>query len=390
MDFRFTEEEEKFRSQIREFLKQELPPDWVGMAVLGEANTDEEWAFARQMTKKLAERGWLAIGWPKEYGGQGASYIMQVILSEEINYHQSPGMDFIGIGMLGPALMAHGSEEQKKRHLPGIARGEVIWCQGFSEPNAGSDLASLQTRAVEKDDCFIVNGQKLWTSNAHRADWCFFLARTDPNVPKHKGISFFLVDMKTPGINVRPLINIANGRSFNEVYFDDVRVPKENIVGPKNKGWQVAQTLLGHERSGIHRIASARRNADLLIEYAREQGLGKDPLVSQKLAQLAIEGEIARLLAYRVAWLQTNGYPVEYEASMSRVFGSEYQQRVARIGMQILGLYGQVEKDSKWSKIFGKIEEDYLCSIGATLATGTSEIQRNIIALRGLHLPRGN
>ena len=390
MDFRFTQEEEKFRQEIREFLKRELPPDWTGWPVLGEADTDEDWAFCRQMTRKLAERGWLAIGWPKEYGGQGASYIMQIILSEEINYHQSPGMDFMGIGMLGPALMAHGAEEQKRRYLPGIARAEVVWCQGFSEPNAGCDLASLQTRAVETDDCFIANGQKLWTSNAHRADWCFFLARTDPEAPKHKGISFLLVDLKTPGITVRPLINIANGRSFNEVYFDEVRVPKENLVGQKNRGWQVAQTLLGHERSGIHRIASARRNADLLIEYARETGLGKDPLIKQKLVQLTIEGDIARLLAYRVGWLQTTGQAVEYEASMSRVYGAEYQQRVARVGMQILGLYGQLAKDSKWTKLYGKIEEDYLCSIGATLAAGTSEIQRNIIALRGLDLPRGN
>lgn len=388
MDFRFSEEEERFRLEIRDFLKQELPEDWVGYGALGEPNTDEEWEFSRSMNRKLAAKGWLAIGWPKEYGGQGAPHNMQVILSEEINYHEAPGWDFFGIGMLGPTLMAHGTEEQKRRYLGEVARGETIWCQGFSEPGAGSDLAALQTKAVLEGDHFIVNGQKLWTSNAHRADWCFFLARTDPGAPKHRGISFLLVDMKTSGITVRPLINIAEGRSFNELYFDDVCVPKENLVGELNRGWYVAQTLLGAERSGIHRIAMARRNVDRLLDYARKTGAGRDPVVRQKLAQLVVEGEVARLLAYRVSWMQSHEMPVEYEASASRLFGSEFCQRVARIGMEVLGLYSLLEKDSPWAPFGGKIGNDYLATVGATLATGTSEIHRNIIAQRGLGLPR--
>lgn len=388
MDFRFSEEEERFRQEVRDFVKQELPPDWVAYGILGEVDTEEEWQFCRSMTRKLAERGWLAIGWPKEYGGMGASHIMQVILSEEINYSEAPGWDFFGIGMLGPTLMVHGTEEQKRRYLPEIARGETIWCQGFSEPGAGSDLASLQTKGVLDGDHFVVNGQKVWTSNAHRADWCFFLARTDPQAPKHKGISFLLVDMKTPGITVRPLVNIAAGHSFNELYFDEVRVPRENLVGELNRGWYVAQTLLGSERSGIHRIAMARRNLDRLLQYARETGASRDPLVRQKLAQLVAEGQIAQLLAYRVAWMQSRHIPVEYEASASRLFGSEFCQHVPRIGMEILGLYGSLEKNSKWAPLAGKIGNDYLSTIGATLATGTSEIHRNIIAQRGLGMPR--
>ncbi|MDP6559797.1 MAG: acyl-CoA dehydrogenase family protein [Candidatus Binatia bacterium] len=388
MDFRFSEEEERFRREIQDFIKQELPPDWVGYGILGEVDTEEEWEFSRSMTRKLGAKGWLAIGWPKEYGGLGASHIMQVILSEEINYHEAPGWDFFGIGMLGPTLMVHGTEKQKRRYLGEIARGETLWCQGFSEPGAGSDLAALQTKAVSEGDNFIVNGQKLWNSNAHRADWCFFLARTDPNAPKHKGISFILVDMKTPGITVRPLVNIAGGHSFNEIYFDDVKVPKENLVGELNRGWYVAQTLLGVERSGVHRIAMARRNVDRLLDYARETGAGQDPLVRQKLTQLYTEGETARLLAYRVAWMQSREMTVPYEASVSRLFGAEFCQRVSRIGMEILGLYGILEKDAKWTRLAGKIGNDYLATVGATLAAGTSEIQRNIIAQRGLGLPR--
>ena len=393
MDFSFSPDEERFRQEVRDFIAKEVPPGFEA-GVGGEVETDEEWQVARQITKKLAAKGWLSLAWPKEYGGQ-AAHMKSVILSEEMNYARAPGLDYGGVGILAPALMFHGNEEQKKRFLPGIASGEVAWCQGWSEPGAGSDLPSLTTRAVEDGDDFVVNGQKVWTSHAHRADWCFLLVKTDPEAePKHRGISFLLVDLKTPGITISPLVTMADEHSFCEVFYDNVRVPKENLVGEINKGWRVAMTAAGFERSGIYRIALARRNVDRLIQYAKQpQPDGRvpanDPLVRQRLAGLYIEGVIARLLAYRVAWQQAQGLQPEWEASMARVFGCEFQQHVANAGMEIMGLYGLLREDSKWANATCKMAHQSLLSPGATIAAGTSEIQRNTIAIRGLDLPRG-
>lgn len=395
MDFKFSKEEEAFRGEVREFIKQELPPDWIGMGSTAglEAETDEDWEFCCSMRRKLGSRGWLSLAWPKEYGGQ-EDVIKQFILSEEMFYNEVPGMDFPGAAMLAPVLIRYGTEEQKKEFLAPIARGEITWCQGFSEPGAGSDLAALSTRGWEEGDYFMIDGQKVWTSNAHRADWCFFLARTDPDAPKHKGISFLLVDMKTPNITVRPLVDIAGGRFFNEVFFDNTQVPKENLVGQKNEGWAVAMSTLGFERSGIHRLSAARRNIARLIEYMRERkgdaGITTHrTLFRHRLADLYMEGEIGRLLAVRVAWLQSQGKVVDHEASMSRVFGCELLQRVSNTGMRLLGHYGQLRKGSRWARLRGRIEHDYLDTVAATIGAGTSEIQRSVIALRGLGLPRG-
>jgi alkylation response protein AidB-like acyl-CoA dehydrogenase len=297
--------------------------------------------------------------------------------------------------MLAPALMVYGNEEQKKEHLTKIAAGDVVWCQGWSEPEAGSDLPNMQTRAVEDGDDYVINGQKVWTSLAHHADWCFLLAKTDPNVqPKHRGITFFLVDFKTPGITVSPLVTMSNERSFSEVFYDNVRVPKKNIVGEVNGGWKVAMTAAGFERSGIYRIALARRNVDRLIEWAKKpQPDGripaKSPIVRQKLAHLYIEGTISRILAYRVAWLQSQGLQPDWEASMARVFGSEFQQHAGHTGAELMGLYGMLMKGSKWADPECSMALQSILGIGATIAAGTSEVQRNVIALRGLGLPRG-
>ena len=395
MDFRFSEEAEKFRSEVQGFIKEELPSDWIGMGSTGglEAETDEEWEFCSSMKRKLGAMGWLSLAWPEEYGGQG-DLIKQFILNEEMFYNEAPGVDFPGACMLAPVLMRHGTDDQKKAFLPSIARGEATWCQGFSEPGAGSDLAALSTRAKEEEDCFVIEGQKVWTSNAHRADRCFFIARTDPTVPKHKGISFFLLDMKTPNITIRPLQDIVGGRFFNEVFFDNVRVPKENLVGQRNQGWEVTMSTLGFERSGVHRLSSARRSVAHLVEYMMEtkgEGLTSAQIVMfrQKLAELYLEGELGRLLAMRVAWVQSQGKVVEHEASMSRVFGCELLQRVSNTGMQLLGLYGQLKEGSKWARLRGRLASDYLGNVAATVGAGTSEIQRNVIALRGLGLPRG-
>jgi alkylation response protein AidB-like acyl-CoA dehydrogenase len=393
MDFSFTPEQYKFRQELQDFIAKELPPGFE-TGVGGHVETDEEWKVARAITKKLSAKGWLNIAWPKEYGGQD-EHMLSVIINEEMNYHCAPGLDFGGIGMLAPALMAHGNEEQKKEHLTKIAAGDVVWCQGWSEPEAGSDLPNMQTRAVEDGDDYVINGQKVWTSLAHHADWCFLLAKTDPNVqPKHRGITFFLVDFKTPGITVSPLVTMSNERSFSEVFYDNVRVPKKNVVGEVNGGWKIAMTAAGFERSGIYRIALARRNVDRLIEWAKKPQPdgsipGKSPVVRQKLAHLYIEGTISRILAYRVAWLQSQGLQPDWEASMARVFGSEFQQHAGHTGAELMGLYGMLMKGSKWADPDCNMALQSILGIGATIAAGTSEVQRNVIALRGLGLPRG-
>ncbi len=393
MDFSFTPEQEKFRQELQDFIAKELPPGFE-TGVGGHVETDEEWKVARAMTKKLSAKGWLNIAWPKEYGGQD-EHMLSVIINEEMNYRCAPGLDFGGVGMLAPALMVYGNEEQKKEHLTKIAAGDVVWCQGWSEPEAGSDLPNMQTRAVEDGDDYVINGQKVWTSLAHHADWCFLLAKTDPNVqPKHRGITFFLVDFKTPGITVSPLVTMSNERSFSEVFYDNVRVPKKNVVGEVNGGWKIAMTAAGFERSGIYRIALARRNVDRLIEWAKKpQPDGripaKSPIVRQKLAHLYIEGTISRILAYRVAWLQSQGLQPDWEASMARVFGSEFQQHAGHTGAELMGLYGMLMKDSKWADPDCNMALQSILGIGATIAAGTSEVQRNVIALRGLGLPRG-
>ncbi|MFQ5874379.1 MAG: acyl-CoA dehydrogenase family protein, partial [Dehalococcoidia bacterium] len=305
MDFSFAEEEEHFRQELRDFLKKELPPDWRYGVI--EAS-DEDASLEQEMRRKLAQRRWLALGWPKEYGGQGASPITQLVFNEEMAYHRAPGRDVFGIGMLGPTLMVHGTEEQQKKYLGDIARGEINWCQFFSEPGSGSDLASLQTRAVEDGDDFVINGQKIWSSGAHHADRFFMLARTDPDAPKHRGITFFLGDMKDPGIDVRPIVSMTGRHSFNEVFFDNVRVRKGDMVGEVNRGWYVAVTLLGFERSIIEYAAAARRALEELTRFAKEVRLNgtlllDDPLVRHKVAEMAVEIEVARLLCYRVAWM---------------------------------------------------------------------------------------
>ena len=346
------------------------------------------------MRKKLAGKGWLTLAWPKEYGGRGATHMMQLIFAEEMAYHRAPGRDIFGTRMLAPTLMIHGTEEQKLEHLPPIARGETQWCQGYSEPESGSDLASLQTRAIEDGDDFVINGTKIWTSQAHRADHIMVLARTDPDAPKHRGISFLLADMRTPGISVKPIVDMSKRHHFNMVTFDDVRVPKRNLVGEKNRGWYVGATLLDFERSGVEYSAESMRTLEELVEFCKEntrngRPLADDPIVRHRLANLSNEIEISRLISYNTAWMQSQGLVPNREASMGKVFGTELQQHTAQVGMSILGLYGQLESNSRWAPLQGRIEASYMTAVSATIAAGTSEIQRNIIATRGLGLPRG-
>ena len=393
MDFRFTIEEEDFRQEVRQFLKEELQPDWVAPSNFAIFGDDGLWAAAKKMAQKLSEKGWLTLGWPEAYGGKPGSHFKKLILFEEMAYHGAPGIDPFGLKMLAPILLAYGTEEQKRRYLPPIAQGKSTWCQGFSEPDAGSDLASLRTVAEETVDCFIVNGQKVWTSGAHRADWCFFLARTDPDGTRHRGISFFLVDMKTPGISVSPLIDILGEHCFNEIYFDEVRIPKENLVGEKNRGWYVAMSLEGFERSMIEYSAECQRYFDMFVQFMKEvdhhrNGSVKRSDICRKLAKLIPMIEAARWLAYRVAWQQSKGEQVAYEAAMSKVYGSELMQHMGQVWLDILGLYGQLVPGSKWAPLQGNIGRWYFGNLGRTIGGGTSEIQRNLIAMIGLKLPR--
>jgi alkylation response protein AidB-like acyl-CoA dehydrogenase len=395
MDYRFAPEEEAFRAEIKAFLKESLP---VGDedAEQGEeiAGTDAQWQFARGFQKQLAAKNWLVPHWPKQYGGNDMGIMEQVIMREEMSYARAPIPDIFGTNMLGPVLMLYGTEEQKKQHLPGIASAEVMWCQGYSEPGSGSDLASLQTKAVRDGDDYVINGQKIWTSNAHRADWMFMLVRTDPEAPKHKGISFLLTPTRTPGFSHRPLINMAGQHGFNEVFFEDVRVPVQNLVGEENRGWYVGAALLDFERSGIGQAAAARRNLDDLVAYARQAskngGLnGKGEAARNKLAELIIESEVGRFLAYRVATIQARGEVPNYESSVSKAYLSELGHRVAATGVSVMGLPGQVRPESpRWAKLRGSFVLAYMVSVGLTIAGGTSEIQRNIIAQRGLGLSR--
>ncbi len=388
MDFKFEPEQEGFRGDLREFFKRELPPGWEG----GEFENDN-WDQELAMRKKLVQKGWLTMAWPEEYGGQGASHMMQLIFNEEMAYHRCPGRDPWGIRMLAPTLMIAGTEEQKRTWLPPIARGEVQWCQGYSEPESGSDLASLQCRAVEDGDDFVINGAKIWTSNAHHADHIFVLVRTDTEAPKHRGISFLLCDMSTPGLTVRPIINMAGVHGFNMVTFDDVRVPKENLVGEKNRGWYVAATLMDFERSGVDYSAQARRNLEELVEYAKEtkhngHTLSQDPLVRHRMADMFVETEVNRMISYDIAYMQSQGQVPNKEASIGKLLGTTLQQRVAATGVSLLGMYGQLRQGSKYERLHGRFAHLNMSSISATIAAGTSEIQRNIIATRGLGLPR--
>ena len=390
MDFEFSNEELSFRNELSAWLKDEL----ANRPQEGGNDADAEWAFGLEMRKKLADKGWLTMAWPEEYGGQGVSHMMQVVFAEEMSYTRAPGRDVFGTRMMAPTLMIHGTEEQKREFLPPVSKGEVQWCQGYSEPESGSDLASLQTRAVEDGDDFIINGTKIWTSSAHRADHIMVLTRTDPDAPKHRGISFLLCDMNTPGLTVNPIINMAGDHGFNMVTFDNVRVPKKNLVGEQNRGWYVGATLLDFERSGVDYSAGGRRVLEELITYAKDNDqngslIASNPIMRNRLADLAIEVDVSRLISYNIAWMQGEGLVPNKESSMGKVVGTELQQHLSETGMQMLGLHGQLEPGSKYAPMQGRIEHMHLTNVSETIQAGTSEIQRNIIATRGLGLPRG-
>jgi len=395
MDFRFTPQEEAFRQEVHEFIEKECPADLRG----GGVNIMEEVGNLFAWRAKLAKRNWIAPAWPKEYGGAGMPIMEQFIYNQETARMRAPPHIFIGglgVAVVGPTIIHYGTEEQKKEFIPKILSGEHMWCQGFSEPEAGSDLASLKTRAVRDGDDYVINGQKIWTTVAHVSHYMLMLARTDPEAPKHKGISYFLVPMKTPGITVRPLLNLPGVREFNEVFLEDTRIPASCRLGEENQGWYMAATTLDIERSNIGSAVGQQQSVEDLTRFAREDKgngvvrLGWNPGLRYELAERYIETEAAMMLSSRVVTLQARGLIPNYEASAVKLYSMEMSQRIANTGLRLLGLYGQLARGSKWAPLKGRLEYQYLRSIGSTIEGGTSEIQRNIMATRGLDLPRGD
>jgi alkylation response protein AidB-like acyl-CoA dehydrogenase len=392
MELRDSPEEAAFRQEVCEFLKKELREEWKARPEEGEEDIAALYERRRPWREKLAEKGWVAPAWPQEYGGAGLTVMQQFVMNEEFAEARAPARDIFGVGMVGPTLIVHGSEEQKKEHLPRILKSEVRWCQGYSEPEAGSDLASLRTRAVRDGDDYVVNGQKIWTSAAQHANWMFMLVRTDPDAPKHRGISYLLVDMKTPGIEIRPLVDLSNRHMFNEVFLEDVRVPARNLVGEENRGWYIGATTLDFERSNIGAAVGLRLLVEDLVEFARKNaGKGTSTLahhrpVRHELTDRMIEANVAKMLSFRVVGMQAKGLIPNYEASLVKTYVSELNQRIYNTGVKVLGLYGVLQGDK--APEGGRYGRGYLETLGSTIAGGTSEIQRNIIATRGLGLPR--
>ncbi len=391
MDFGYTQEEESFRERLSKFLDKELTEDiarqnWEDKGVGPEA---------REFSLKLAANGFLGLSWPKDYGGQGLSPTYDFILLDELGKRWGAHVPLdIGYTMVGPTILRRGSEEIKQEFLPKILNGEIEFCLGYTEPNAGSDLASMQMRAVDHGDHFIVNGQKTFNTECHYSEYHWLAARTDisPDIPKYKGISLFIVDMDSPGITVRPLWTMSGERT-NEVFYDEVKVPKSRMIGEKNKGFYYMMEALGSERNQVFVPGRLVPILEDLIHYAKEteyegRPLAEDPMIRHKLAQAAIELEVAAVLADHSRWLESNHLPMTYEPEVTKVFTSEMEQRLVDTGMEILGLFGPLTEDSKWVPLRGRIAWYYLHSFMTTIGAGTSEVGRSVIAQRGLGLPR--
>jgi len=396
MDFRLSAAEEEFRGQVRAWLTANLPPGWGTPGYRAPRSAAEKIAASKAWQATLHRGGWAGITWPREFGGRGATIVEQLIFNEECAAANAPDSInlAVALGLVGPTLMACGTGEQQARFLPRILRGDDIWCQGFSEPNAGSDLANLRTRGEVRGDAIVVSGQKIWTSFAQYADWCILVVRTNPDAPrKHDGMSFLLVDMKSPGITIRPLVEMTGEAWFNEVFFDEVRVPRTHVVGQIDRGWDVVLTTLAHERGGTAPHARLRRELRALCQLAARTRYGgataaRERGVRQRLAQLAIEVQLARLTAYRnVTVIQRTGKPGP-EGSILKLFWSEVEQRLMEVACEILGPYAVLAQGDIRAREDGFWSRELLWTRSATIYAGTSEVQRNIIAQRVLGLPR--
>jgi len=394
MEFEFTQEEEALRKEVESWLKQELT---------SELKTElEGWSHAvvphggpshrlHEFGLKLGAKGWLGMNWPKKYGGQERSLIEQFIVWDEILYQGGVVPNFEALLMMGPTILQYSTEQQKQDYLPGIARGEIEFSLGYTEPQAGSDLASLQMNAVEDGDNYIINGQKVYNTCTHYADYHWLAVKTDLSVPKHRGISVFIVDLKSPGITVRPLWTMGGGRT-NEVYYDNVKVPKTNMVGEKNRGWQCITFALDYERLLGFSPAPARKDFEHLVRYVKENERGKkllasNPLIRYKLAEIGIELSAHKFMHREAIWKVDNGIPLSYETPMHKMLITELNQRLVEIGMEILGPLGLLRKSSRWAVFNGQMEMGYRACVMHTFGGGSSELMRTLIATRGLGLP---
>ena len=381
MDFEFSTQEDEFRQEVRDFFAKE---DETVVEVRKEWDSGDGFGPACwHILGKLGARGWLCPTWPKEYGGLELAYIYRYIIMDEMFYYLNI-YSTVGAGMAGPVILSHGSEQQRREYLPRIARGEIEFVLGYTEPHAGSDLASLDFKTEDKGDYFVINGQKMFNTRAHYSQYHWLAARTKVITPKYKGISLFIVDLKTPGITIRP-IRTVGGMRTNEIFYDDVKVPKNAMVGEENRGFYYILEALDYER--ISTTSGLERDFQELVDYVKEKG-ECSTLVRQKLAELAIDLEVTRLFSLRVASMLNSNKIPNYEASMLKAMVSETEQRLVNTAMQILGPYGQIKEGSKWTQLSGKFEWRYRDSLEALLTRGTSEIMRNVVAQRGLGLPR--
>ncbi len=398
MDFTLTPDQTAFRDEVRDWLKRNIPRDWVERVRGGsDVPRPEAYEFLRSWQRQMYDAGLVGLTWPKAYGGRGLTFMEELILAEEMAVAKAPPiLNILGVGMAGPTIVAYGTEEQKQRYPAKMLSCEEIWCQGYSEPNAGSDLASLQTRAVRDGDHFVINGQKVWTSLAHIADFMMLLARTDPAAPKHKGITYFLLDMKTPGVTVKPLVQMTGDAEFNEVYFDNVRVHESQILGGLDNGWQVGLTTLMYERLalGFGLQVRLRIALDGLCDLARGterngRPAAKDPVIRQKLAQLWIDTEAFKYTGARAITKLLKGELPGPEASTGKMGWVETHQRLQELAMEIQGPYAQLMRGSRWAVADGLWQHTFLRSRANSIEGGTTEIQRNIIGERVLGLPKG-
>jgi alkylation response protein AidB-like acyl-CoA dehydrogenase len=398
VDFSLTPEQEAFREQVRSWLADNMPRDWTRRVMASsDVPRPEAYQLLREWQRRLYDAGFIGLTWPKEYGGRSLTFMEELILHEEMALAKAPPiLNILGVGMAGPTIIAYGTEEQKQRYPAKILSCEEIWCQGYSEPNSGSDLAALQTRAVKDGDHYVINGQKVWTSLAHIADYMMLLARTDPDAPKHKGITYFLLDMKLPGVTVKPLRQITGDPEFNEVFFDNVRVHESQVLGGVNNGWQVGLTTLMYERLalGFGLQVRLRIGLDGLIELARRvektgRVVTRDPVMRQKLAQLWIDTECLKYTGARAITKLLKGEIPGPEASTGKMIWVETHQKLQELSQDIQGPYGQLMSGSDWALEGGAWQYTFLRSRANSIEGGTTEVQKNIIVERILGLPKG-
>ncbi len=389
MDLKFTAEDEEFRREVRGWLAENLPADWRHRGVGGYREDDDE-SLQRDWQRRLHAAGWLKLAWPKESGGRGATPVQQAIFQEELATAGAPAiLGRLGVTLAAPTINLLGSQWQKDTYIERILACEEVWAQGFSEPNAGSDLANLSTRAVRRGDKWILNGQKVWSSGAHYSDRSFLLARTDPDVAPHKGIGFFIVDLKQPGVEVRRIRQLTGGGEFCEIFLNDAEVDDRDLVGSPSDGWKAAMTTFGFERGGLANASRFESAVQSLAGLARDLGQGADPLVRQRVAQAKIESHTFRLNGLRALTKAQQGNAPGPEASLTKLYWSEMDKRIQETAMAVQGPYGALGAEDSWAVEGGRWQLGWMWSHAETIYAGSSEIQRNIIAERVLGLPRG-